>query len=398
MTLENLRFQVGAGDGLVARSGGRALVVPRWSTDQTKVLDELIGVVEGGQTGEPVPSRLLARRVAGILTQEEPEGVPAFAALFSTEDGGLALIIHGDVEVTVTTDGRTETLSGRHVATWVDQVLHEPIDSVLVQAADAGAPAPPPRFDLRGGVVPAGALLLTRAPSGAEPAAAPPPAPPAAPAPAPAAAPASEIRPPPSPAAAEPVGAYRPISLREDGPHETRPPLPLASEPPAAEPDTGPAAVIVEGIACSRGHFNHPDARFCSSCGIGMVHMTHNVIEGKRPPLGVLLLDDGTTFSLSTDVVIGRAPESHPAVASGKAQPLVVDDEERSLSRIHAFVELSGWDVRMKDCGSANGTAVQQPGEADWALLAADVPTTLADGARVRLGKRTFVYDARHRR
>jgi pSer/pThr/pTyr-binding forkhead associated (FHA) protein len=128
-----------------------------------------------------------------------------------------------------------------------------------------------------------------------------------------------------------------------------------------------------------------------------MVHMTHNVIEGKRPPLGVLLLDDGTTFSLNTDVVIGRAPDSHPAVQSGEAQPLVVDDEERSLSRIHAFVELSGWDVRMMDCGSANGTAVQGPGASEWTLLAPDAPTTLASGARVRLGKRSFVYDARHR-
>jgi pSer/pThr/pTyr-binding forkhead associated (FHA) protein len=129
-----------------------------------------------------------------------------------------------------------------------------------------------------------------------------------------------------------------------------------------------------------------------------MVQLTHNVVEGKRPPLGVLLLDDGTTFSLNTDVVIGRAPESSPAVKSGKVQPLVVDDEERSLSRVHALVELSGWDVRIKDCGSANGTAVQAPGASDWTVLAADVPTTLADGARVRCGKRTFVYDARHRR
>ena len=43
MTLESLRFQVGAGDGLVARFGGRVLVAPRWTTDQTKVLDALVG-------------------------------------------------------------------------------------------------------------------------------------------------------------------------------------------------------------------------------------------------------------------------------------------------------------------------------------------------------------------
>ncbi|HWC38436.1 MAG TPA: hypothetical protein VG476_07895, partial [Acidimicrobiales bacterium] len=162
MTLESLRFQVGAGDGLVARFGGRALVVPRWSPDQTRVLDELVGVVEAEEAAEPLSSRRLARRVAGILTREEPEQVPGFAALFSTEDDGLALIIHGDVEATVTTRGGTETLSGRQVATWVDHIVREPVDSLHVQAADAGAPAPPARFDLRGGVVPAGALLLTR--------------------------------------------------------------------------------------------------------------------------------------------------------------------------------------------------------------------------------------------
>jgi hypothetical protein len=180
-----------------------------------------------------------------------------------------------------------------------------------------------------------------------------------------------------------------------------RPPLPLGPEPPL-EQNLGVAeakAPEVLGVYCKNGHFDDPEARYCAVCGISMAQLTKAPRKGKRPPLGVLVLEDGSVFQLDADYVIGREPSLDSSVADGSARPLRLTDSEGLVSRIHARVELDGWQVYISDLESANGTYLQQPGENDGMLLPPRVRTPLVAGARVRVGRdHGFTYDShRHR-
>lgn len=125
-----------------------------------------------------------------------------------------------------------------------------------------------------------------------------------------------------------------------------------------------------------------------------MVQKTLNLVDGPRPPLGVIVFDDGATYTLDLDYVLGREPELDPSVMSGAARPLAVNDPDRTVSRVHASVILDGWNVKAVDRGSANGTYIGGPTDQDWIPLVANQPTTIKPGTRVRLGQRVFLFDS----
>jgi len=225
------------------------------------------------------------------------------------------------------------------------------------------------------------------------------------------------------------------------GPSEARNPLPIASMPPPAVPDRrgaeaepvetegsaplgheGAAAVssdeatevmppesgaqpqaagavsdrrhLVHGVNCARGHFNNPHALYCGICGLAMVQNSVVVVTGSRPPLGVLLSDDGTAYSLEGDYVLGRQPDLAEDVASGRARPLKVDDGTGKISRVHARVALSDWDVVVTDLRSHNGTRMFNPGETTWRTLVPDEIAVLRPGGRIVLGQCTFEFQS----
>lgn len=194
----------------------------------------------------------------------------------------------------------------------------------------------------------------------------------------------------------EPSTDFESVSLADPLPGEKLEPLPVLGEAAAAAPDLA-TQVQVQGIVCSRRHFNDPSSTYCATCGISMVHQTHNLVPGPRPPLGVVVLDDGATYTLNEDYVLGREPEGAEDVLSGKALPLPLEDPDRSLSRVHAVIQLRGWDVRIMDAHSANGTFVARPGEQEWTRLPPDEPTTIRPGTRVTVGSRSLVFDS-HRK
>ena len=180
-----------------------------------------------------------------------------------------------------------------------------------------------------------------------------------------------------------------------------RDPLPLGAEPlgdQAISPGEG-LAPIVMGIYCKNGHFDDPEARYCAVCGIGMAQLTKVPQEGRRPPLGVLVLDDGSVCQLDTDYVVGREPTLDQAVAEGRARPLRLGGAPDLVSRIHARVELEGWQVYVSDLNSANGTLLVLPGETTGTKLAPGVRTPLVAGSQIRLGDAYALrYDShRHR-
>ena len=167
-----------------------------------------------------------------------------------------------------------------------------------------------------------------------------------------------------------------------------RDPLPLGAEPPEAK-DLGlvemPSA-MVEGVYCKNGHFNDPEARQCAVCGISIGQLTKKRQLGKRPPLGVLVLSDGSVCQLDADYVIGREPTLDSAVAEGRARPLRLMDASGVVSRMHARVELDGWQVFISDLNSANGTQILLPGERNPTSLQPGVRTLLIAGTQIRLG------------
>lgn len=180
-----------------------------------------------------------------------------------------------------------------------------------------------------------------------------------------------------------------------------RDPLPLGAEPPEAK-DLGlvemPSA-MVEGVHCKNGHFNDPEARHCAVCGISMGQLTKVRQTGKRPPLGVLILGDGSVCQLDADYVIGREPTLDSAVADGRARPLRLMGASGVVSRIHARVELDGWEVFISDLNSANGTQILLPGERNPTSLQPGVRTPLVAGTQIRLGgEYGLQYDSHHHR
>jgi hypothetical protein len=201
---------------------------------------------------------------------------------------------------------------------------------------------------------------------------------------------------------AVPSGLDAPGELGELGVEvPRRDPLPLGAEPPAAK-DLGLVempAEMVDGVYCKNGHFNDPEARYCAVCGISMGQLTKIRQQGKRPPLGVLILGDGSVCQLDADYVIGREPTLDSAVADGRARPLRLIGASGVVSRIHARVELDGWQVYITDLKSQNGTQVLLPGERNPTNLQPGVRTPLVAGAQIRLGgEYGLQYDShRHR-
>ncbi|WP_300008912.1 FHA domain-containing protein [Pseudonocardia sp.] len=166
----------------------------------------------------------------------------------------------------------------------------------------------------------------------------------------------------------------------------------------APNPTTGVPVTPREGEArghlCSRGHLNDPRSHFCVLCGIRMNERTGVLVIGARPPLGLLVFDDGATYTVDAEYLVGRMPESDERVRSGTLRSIVVEDRSGAVSRVHAEVRVDGWDVVLVDSGSRNGTFVAAPGDPAWTPVPARQSRRLVPGTRVRLGGRTFVFES----
>jgi FHA domain len=197
---------------------------------------------------------------------------------------------------------------------------------------------------------------------------------------------------------AAPAQPFEAVLLLNAGPGgadaPVREPLPKVKDMPPGSTSYVSVGPLIQGVYCKNGHFDDPEALFCAICGISMNQQTLVPRPGERPPLGVLLLDDGSVFQLDSDYVVGREPSLDASVAEGKARPLRISDETGIVSRVHARVHLEGWRVLVTDLGSANGTRVLLPGQQADQPLAPQVPIVLATGSQVDLGGRGFRYES----
>ncbi len=177
-------------------------------------------------------------------------------------------------------------------------------------------------------------------------------------------------------------------------------PLPTADvEVEAVASDQPAYAVpqIVLGVLSPGGHFNHPEARYCSRTGVKMgASATRALTEGVRPPLGVLTFDNGSTYSVQHDTVIGREPETDERVENETAAPLSVLGDNQEVSRRHLFMELVDWDVFITDLDTANGTHIRESANQEVRRLVPGQRTALPGGAEVFIGTTRFQYHEHH--
>jgi hypothetical protein len=355
-------------DGVLGRFHGLVvLVLPSpHDTARTRLLIDLCrDVAESG----PFPGESLIRRLAAQFSSGQ--GLPAFAAVAETSKG-VVMVAHGQTDIAAVAAGREVVVSGRHSLSWVERVVEGELSVVR------GGPSLelPDEALLRRsagiteGVVPANGFVLVPAPV-------------------------SSADPPRPPLRLGGSDEFRSVLLTEVKPEASRPPLPLASEVSSAVAEPASGVVIVKGIECARGHFTDPDNFYCAVCGISTAQRTKVLIDGARPPLGFLVFDDGAIYALDGDYVVGRDPHHDPRISAG-ARPLLLDDAERTVSRVHAEVRLAGWHVQVVDRESTNGTFIWDEGAARWRRLDPGEHERVRAGAKVAFGHRTCVFESPH--
>lgn len=422
------------GPGVVARWPGVVALIPTDAAHQSAV--EAMFAELGS---EPDPADVV--RAIRELTIDQST-LTAAAYLMGATGGPMALA-HGPVEVLV--DGEV-VLSGDDGPN-EQQITYG--ERLTLRVADGETAPPSAPFDLRRGVAPGAGISLGGAglPTTGL-AVPPPPEPPTANTPGSAAPPDQELHkiveapfrsvllfgveaaptgtaertPLPVaqrhprldvPTAERPAGDSSRSAPAPDDAEITLPPEPAGpavQQPPASGVAAAPATptapgaaelavptdvfgdgVIVQGIVCSREHFNNPAAAFCMVCGISMVHVTHNLVPGPRPTLGFVVFDDGSTFGLDRNYVVGREPGD---VTDPHTAPLTVQDNNETLSRRHAEIRLIEWLVHIVDLHSTNGTFIWDAQYERWNQITPNQAVPLSPGDTVALGRRTFVFES----
>ncbi|HEX4830896.1 MAG TPA: FHA domain-containing protein, partial [Trebonia sp.] len=177
------------------------------------------------------------------------------------------------------------------------------------------------------------------------------------------------------------------VVVEADSPADNQAYGPVGSDLYVADPAT------VDGVMCARNHFNDPSVQYCRQCGIAMVQQTARYQRGPRPPLGVLLLDDGTGFTLDKDYVVGREPVLDGDVAAGRARPMRIPDPGGTVSRLHLRISLIGWQVEVRDLNSANGSVLHLPNGSEQRLMPGDTQV-IEPGTKIVIGHRNLQYQS----
>ncbi|MFE3187632.1 FHA domain-containing protein [Nocardia sp. NPDC059240] len=367
------RHLVASIDGVVVVVAHRDSSVLTADSEAVATLDKVLELVAEAASRETRRTgRTFARLVSTWLMAREDEERVEFGVL-TPGNRGLAVFLHGRITAVLEGTEHREVLRGRDAGFTVDRVLSPgPARAAALFVDEEGArdDLPPPGvWALRDGRMPGSGAVVwlgERAESVSRPSG-------------------SGLR-----ARSEP--RRRPAERRNGS---AAPDSGMNRK--LAAPATPKTEVVVHGFKCARGHLNDPRGSFCTVCGIRMEQMTCVLTEGVRPPLGVLLLDDGTSYVLDTNVVIGREPERSEHVRQG-AHAIRIPDASGGMSRVHAEIRLMEWDVLVMDRGSANGTHIRPPGRTDWVRVDPGRLTVLEPGTQLLLGGRVFTFDSQHGR
>ncbi|WP_405167201.1 FHA domain-containing protein [Nocardia sp. NBC_01499] len=413
------QVEVVVGGHAVARVAGAVVVVahrgqgrPTPDSPAMLALASLAEVVREAIESEPKGAGVLVARQATRWLMKHAErispGEPIdFGILSVAENGGVAIFLHGAVTAVLAGDGTVERWRGGDAAFTVDRVAGVPARAVALFVDDAKGRIPelPAQRGigwLVEGIAQAGGAIVwsdearTMALSGLPregthrrddeerlPTARIDQDPPREPEP--------HTGSQASTATHGPGGDPQHAQTELSGTTPAPPPDPELQRRLEATAKATALTVKVMGFKCARAHPSDPRAAFCTVCGMP-VDQTQALIEVIRPPLGMLVLDDGMTYVLAADAVIGRDPEHSDAAHRGLV-PLRVEDSSGGMSRAHAEIHLLNWDVTVVDRGSTNGTRTRLPGYRDWIRLAPNQSMVLVPGAEVMLGNRVLRFE-----
>ena len=392
--LDDLQLTVVPGEGLVARFGEVALLA--LSGGSGAAVDQLLATCRAlGSARLDEPGAILVDQLDALLGERMPAS-PSFCVL-ATSAEGVEVVLCGEVEVTVARGGQVSRHAGPDPDTWVDLLVDEGFDWLVAVPLGTAEPPSDVRLDLHDGVVPGGGLRLTqrdRLPGeGARPAATAPAVewmPLDEPVPVPGAAPTS----PPTPETDTGAGFVSVPLWRAPAPvgHD---PLPIATTS-LDEPVPEPGAVLVPTLRCSAGHPNNPAASHCAYCGRSLLDGTARLIERPQPTLGLLLLDDGSSYTLDTGYLIGCLPDLAISLSRGEVRPLVLPERD-GVAATHAEVVLDGWAVTVADRALDAETWVRRPGDREWSRLVHGRPEVIVAESQIRVGERVLTFVAARR-
>ncbi|WP_280234006.1 FHA domain-containing protein [Nocardia cyriacigeorgica] len=428
-------MEVVAGNHVAARVAGAVVVVahrdrgkPSQESSAVRALESLAELVSEAAEQQPTgPGALVARHATRWLMKDAEQISPGrpidFGILSPAENGGVAIFLHGAVTAVLAGE-QIERYRGSDAAFTVDRVASVPARAValFVDDTDGRVPELPTERGigwLVEGIAQAGGMIVWSDAVRARPArtvnveatdggshrrTAPPPLPTARidqeRSPEPVAAQSPPVDPNVTPTQAstsmldlsdgeQPPAHPEPIEHRGTDPSPR--PDPQLQRRLEATARATTIAVKVMGFKCARAHPSDPRAAFCTVCGMP-VDQTQPMSEVVRPPLGMLVLDDGMTFMLAADAVIGRDPE-HSEQARRGLIPLKIEDNSGGMSRAHAEIVLVNWDVTLVDRGSTNGTRTRVAGYRDWVRLTPNQPMVLLPGTEIMIGNRVLRFD-----
>ena len=408
-----------SGSGIVVRTGDLLMVCADEGAGVDELLSAFSEVAAAGYDGA-----VLVRRIAALLASDESDRFPACAVSGPAADGRVAVLVHGDATAGVMGGEGPVVLSGTDAITSVNRLVAGPVTEVRLQLPGAGNADPRARLD--SGVVLGAGVVFHPQPAEAAP------APPEAAAPAwepEAAAPAGEpeaaaVPPEPeiysvpaNPVTVLPADSWTPQPPEAPQPREAPQPLEAPQPAEAAEAvGTGPtpaesvgaAPEAAESVGSAPGPVqeSRPVAESWGYSSVAAesvgaapeaaesVGSAPTAVSEEPPSAGVLVLDDGTTFRLDIDYVIGREPQHDPDVLAGTARAMKIEDAEGVVSRKHLRVGVAGTAVSVIDLGSSNGTFVQLPDDPQKFQLVVGQPAIIPPGTTVSLGRRWLRYEA----
>lgn len=140
----------------------------------------------------------------------------------------------------------------------------------------------------------------------------------------------------------------------------------------------GPAPVPTK--LCPDSHANNPAEAVCRICAKPF-QAAAEVVSMAPSVVARLILEDGSTVAVADRLVIGRSPDR-----GDKTDTLTVPG--RQVSRRHAVVDTRGWQLRIKDLDSTNGTYLTRRGERGRRRVPADSAIPVRIGDSIHFGSR----------
>src|SRR6185312_3861381 len=410
------------GPGLVGRFGETVIVIPRGdgagsASPTAGVIQELLGLAAEVGSDREASANAIASQLAGWVIGHMSGDAPAFGIVAPMRDG-VIMFLRGAVWCTITEGGATREISGEQALTWVDLIVPGTFERLAIGGSSGRPVQADPLSDLWGGVVPGKGFVLSRvagAPgmSGAEPAVAeavsasepertpaaeamsasasvPPlvPEPAVEPEPAMEPEPAAEAEPEPAVAGGDSRGFAWPPSEEAPGQAADSPPEPWGLR--AEAPNHQPTMVVRTGEHDLGSSGAEPDPASVVQPTTVAPAMQSRPAAGPGP-LGVLTSQDGPPIVLTGVLVLGREPSQDPAVESGEAAPVQLQDPDHVISRVHAYVSVENGIVLVRDAGSMHGTYFSPPGGEEWTRIGTE-PSPLPPGWSLQIGPQVFTF------